>query len=128
MVAQVQRLLRYAGFYAGAVDDDYGRLTFEAVKAYQAGQLWPTLVPDGDWGPATAGHAEWVGDLQEALNGWRTSLPRLRVDHDYGDLTFERVREWQRRNLGGAYPYYCAIDGKAGPITCKALGVPAPGR
>lgn len=122
-VERVQRLLHEAGFYGGLVDGIRGPRTVEAIGAYQKGQLWPRLVADGVWGPVTDAHAAWTGELQEALNGWKSGRPDLRVDRDYGDMTFERVREWQSRNQGGAYRG--AVDGQAGPVTAKALRIRA---
>lgn len=64
-----------------------------------------------------------VKALQRELNRWKTSLPKLRVDGNYGALTERRVAEWQRRNHGGAYPAWAAVDGIAGPVTLDALGL-----
>lgn len=123
-VVRVQNVLAAAGFYPReAVDGVYGPLTVAAARAYQAGQLWPRMAADGDFGPRTLEHALWTVELQRAINGWRTALPRLRLDHDYGDLTLERVAEWQRRNRGGAYPRGAAIDGQAGRFTAAGLSL-----
>lgn len=64
-----------------------------------------------------------VKALQRELNLWKTALPRLRIDGKYGPITERRVREWQRRNHGGAYPAWAAVDGIAGPVTLDALGL-----
>lgn len=64
-----------------------------------------------------------VKALQRELNRWKTALPRLRPDGKYQALTEQRVAEWQRRNHGGAYPSWAAIDGIAGPVTLDALGL-----
>lgn len=120
---RVQRILRGAGYDPGPVDGVYGPRTAAAVREYQSEQVWPRLVADGKWGPITDGHAVWTAELQRTLNRWRTSLPRLRVDSDYGDLTAARVTEWQRRNRGGAYPWRARIDGQAGPLTTNGLGM-----
>lgn len=66
----------------------------------------------------------WVKTLQRNLNLWKSDLPNLRVDGDYGTLTRNRVKEWQKRNKGGAYKGIY-IDGDAGPITTKGLGIPS---
>jgi hypothetical protein len=124
-IVRVQNILAAAGFYPReAIDGSYGPLTVAAVRAYQAGQRWPRMTIDGDFGPRTLDHALWTLELQRALNRWRTSLPRLRLDHDYGDLTHERVAEWQRRNRGGAYPAGMAIDGQAARFTAAGLDIP----
>lgn len=105
----------------------------EVVDALKAGSK-----PGGDVKPTTpskpvprppAGKPDayktWVKKLQTELNKWKTDLPKLRVDGDYGSLTVRRVKEWQKRNKGGAYKGIY-IDGKAGPLTCKGLGIPNP--
>lgn len=65
----------------------------------------------------------WVKTLQRNLNLWKSDLPDLREDGDYGTLTRNRIKEWQRRNKGGAYKGIY-IDGDAGPLTTKGLGIP----
>lgn len=50
MVKQIQKALYGAGFPAGAIDGVYGRLTEEAVKAFQTAHK---LKADGIVGPAT---------------------------------------------------------------------------
>lgn len=124
-VSVIQGWLANAGYYTGGIDDDYGPLTYAAVKDYQASQLFGGLVADGDWGPHTEAHFKWVGILQTALNNWKSSYPDLRVDGDYRDLTKRRVYDWQKRNHGGSYPRGAALDGLAGPVTCRGLSVPA---
>ncbi|ACQ78556.1 Peptidoglycan-binding domain 1 protein [Beutenbergia cavernae DSM 12333] len=69
---------------------------------------------NGDRGPR-------VKALQQALNRWRSDLPALVADGVFGDLTERRLREWQTRNRGGAYPAAAQIDGVAGPLTLAAL-------
>lgn len=123
-VAEIQSKLANAGYYTGARDDDYGPLTFAAVKDYQASQLFGGLVADGDWGPHTEAHFIWVATLQAILNKWKSSYPDLRTDGDYRDLTKRRVYDWQKRNRGGAYPAGAALDGLAGPLTCRGLNAP----
>lgn len=68
-------------------------------------------------------YTEWVKLLQRTLNKWKTDLPKLREDGDYRTLTRNRIKEWQKRNKGGAYKGIY-IDGDAGPITTKGLGIP----
>lgn len=122
-VSKIKQVLAWAGFFGGdPFTDAYTRELYDAVVAYQSGQVWPALIIDGDWGPQCWQHAIWTEQLQEALNEWKTSLPRLKVDRDYGDLTDERFAEWQRRNHGGAYRG--ALDRVPGPISCAALGIP----
>lgn len=67
-------------------------------------------------------YTDWVKELQRNLNLWKTDLPKLRVDGDYGTLTKNRVKEWQRRNKGGAYKGIY-LDGDAGPLTCAGLKI-----
>ena len=69
----------------------------------------------GDSGPRVAA-------LQRELNLWKSALPKLLVDGEYGPVTERRVREWQKRNHGGVYPRAARIDGIAGPITLDGLG------
>jgi hypothetical protein len=126
-VAAQMRILATAGFYGGLIDGIPGPMFKAAVKAYQAGQVWPDLVADGVWGPVTDRHAHWTLELQRALNKWRdrwdTRLPRLREDYDYGDMTAAMVRAWQVRNHGRAYPRWAALDGEAGWLTVAGLGM-----
>jgi hypothetical protein len=125
-VRRIQGLLARAGYYSGREDDDYGYFTSVAVGAYQGGQLFPRLVPDRDWGPLTDAHFKWVVLLQRTLNEWKSVYVDLRPDGDYRQLTLRRVVEWQRRNHGGAYPRWAAIDGLAGPVVCSGLGINNP--
>lgn len=73
------------------------------------------LIVDGVRGPVTKAWIEWTRQVQRALNQWKTALPRLIVDGHYGKVTYERVRELQRRNRGLARPPL-VIDGMVGPI------------
>lgn len=132
-VLAIQRKLAAAGFYGGLLDDDYGAATEAAVRAYQTAQLWPAgyLAADGDWGPGSEGHFQWVVKLQAALNGWKSSYIDLVVDGSYGALTSRRVEDVQKRNVGGAYRIevddewvYGAVDGVPGAVTCGMLGIP----
>jgi hypothetical protein len=128
VVAQ-QRILATAGYYGGLIDGVPGPMFRAAVKAYQDGQVFPDLVADGHWGPVTDRHAHWTRDLQVALNEWSAKhdsrLTPLRVDYDYGDLTARRVLDFQVRNHGKAYPSWATLDGEAGALTVKALGLRA---
>lgn len=120
-VEAIQRTLKAMGHYNRLIDQDYGSYTFAAVKRYQETQLWGNLVADGDWGPSTQSHFEWVKDLQEALNKWKSSYEPLVVDGDYRIYTQRRVVDVQRRNEGGAYKG--VVDGKPEAMTCKMLGI-----
>lgn len=92
------------------------------IGLYQRQQWKPfPLTQDQIWGRGTDGHFRFVGQLQKALNEWKTDLPLLVVDGDHRGKTVERVKEWQTRNHGGAYKG--KIDGWAGPDMCSALGV-----
>ncbi|MNW62747.1 hypothetical protein D3C74_408990 [compost metagenome] len=98
------------------------------VKAYQQAQeYFPGMKADGNWGPMTQAHFEWVRDeLQPTLNGWKASkrVSELALDGSYGPLVRKCVRATQSDNYalyqkaGGYYK-----DGLAGPITCAFLGV-----
>lgn len=121
-VLAIQKKLAAAGFYGGLLDDDYGPATEAGVRAYQAAQLYGSLVVDGDWGPACEAHYRWVIALQTALNEWKSSYAALVVDGSYGALTARRVLDVQTRNHGGAY--LGALDGVPGPVTCSMLGIP----
>ena len=129
-VLRIQNILKRAGFYSGALDDDYGQDTYNAVLAYQRSQLFGNLAHDGDWGPATEKHYKWVVSLQKALNKWKSSLKKLVVDGSYGNFTKARVYDVQKRNLGTARrpgAYWRAggrvVDARPGPVTCKMLGI-----
>lgn len=118
-VMKIKRLLYDNGFYGGAIDDRDDPWFRASVANYQVTQNFPQggLKPDGWWGPRTAAHADWVGLLQRTLNQWKTQLPPLRIDRDFGDLTTRRVVEMQSRND-------LVADGRPGPITCGVLGIP----
>ena len=93
------------------------------VGLYQRQQRAPyKLVHDQHWGPATDQHFRWVGQLQKELNRWKGT--KLAVDGSFGDSTFNRVVEWQKRNMGNAYKGTIA-DGVVGPLTTKPLGLKA---
>lgn len=130
-VKAIQTVLKSMGYYSGALDDSYDDLTYEAVYNYQSSQLYGSLAKDGDWGPATQAHYEWVKTLQTVLNKWESEYEDLVVDGDYRTYTHRRVLEVQQRNKGGVYRIkrnnkwvYGAVDGIPGEITCAMLGIP----
>lgn len=93
------------------------------IGLYQLDQRSPyPLVHDQHWGVLTDAHFRWVGQLQKALNKWKGT--KLAVDGSFGNGTFNRVVEWQKRNMGGAYKGTKA-DGVVGPLTIKPLGLKA---
>ena len=129
-VRSVQAVLKMLGYYGGLEDDDYGHLTTEAVRDYQAAQLYfPGLKADGDWGPATERHYEWTKRLQVALNR-RPAVVKagvLKVDGDFRAITRARVKADQAADLAAKGPYWKmggrTADGIPGPLHCKALGI-----
>lgn len=129
-VKRIQTILTDLGYYTGNLDDDYGPWTEAAVLAYQRAQLHGNLVKDGDWGPATEAHYQWVRTLQETMNRWKGY--DVRVDGDHRTYTKTRVADLMRRNLTGAYAaagralgYSRVIaDGVPGPVFCKMLAIP----
>lgn len=56
------------------------------------------LVVDGYDGAFTQGWANWTGKIQAGMNQWKTQLPKLTVDKDYGPATHRRAIELQHRN------------------------------
>lgn len=91
------------------------------VGLYQRQQRSPyKLVQDQHWGPVTDAHFRWVGQLQKELNRWKGK--KLAIDGSFGNGTFNRVVDWQKRNMGGAYKGTIA-DGVVGPLTTKPLGI-----
>src|SRR5699024_5011433 len=93
------------------------------VGLYQRQQRSPyKLVQDQHWGKVTDAHFRWVGQLQKELNRWKGK--KLAIDGSFGNGTFERVKDWQRRNMGGKYKGTIA-DGVVGPLTRKPLGLKA---
>lgn len=112
-------------------------LGYGSVRAYQAGQRYmPGLRVDGSWGPLTQAHAEWVADLQRALNKWKAviRLGRTKVDGDFGNFGVKCVDAVIASNFGGAYTtavrsLYGAgarpvNDKTPGKAVCKMLGIP----
>ena len=60
-----------------------------------------------------------VTDLQAKLNTWPSALARLTADGAFGNLTRQRVMEFQRDSK-------LTVDGIAGPQTMAALDAPRP--
>ena len=129
-VERIQRILSDLGYYKGALDDDYGNWTHDAVEAYQRAQRFGSLVPDGDWGPATEAHYQWTRTLQETMNRWKGD--DIRVDGDYRRATDARVWDLMRRNERGAYLTAARalgfssalVDGVPGRVFCHMLSIP----
>lgn len=136
-VATVQRQLKTAGYYSGGlVDGDYGKMTRDAVTAYQRAQRYmPGLLVDGEWGKLTQAHYEWVRTLQGALNKWRTSnrVGKTIVDGDFGPFVDRLVKQTMSDNMRGAYTkavkaLYGRLarpinDGEPGPAFCRMLNI-----
>ena len=136
-VATVQRQLKTAGYYQGGlVDGDYGRMTRDAVTAYQRSQRYfPGMLIDGEWGKLTQAHYEWVRTLQGALNKWRTStrVGKTKIDGDYGPFVDRLVKQTINDNFKGAYTkavraLYGRLarpinDGEPGPAFCRMLNI-----
>mgnify|MGYP000880680378 CR=1 FL=1 len=68
LVKQVQRVLRDAGYFPGAVDGIYGPQTAHAVQQFQDAH---GLVADGEVGPAT------LKAMQIAVPDWAKALVRI---------------------------------------------------
>ena len=95
--------------------------TGHLVGLYQRQQLAPyRLVHDQHWGNVTDQHYRWVHALQVELNKWKGT--KIKVTKTWDKATADRVKEWQRRNMGGAYKGTVA-DGVPGPLTVKPLGL-----
>ena len=125
-VKAIQERLYAAGFYTGRIDDDYGPLTAAAVRAYQTAQVYPRLVQDGDWGTVVEAHYAWTVRLQETLNLWKSTSPKLRTDGSLQSVTIAAVARWQTRNRAIYRKHGGRLaDGIPGPITAAALGIPA---
>lgn len=136
-VRTVQRQLAAAGYYAGAIDGQVGPMTSAAILAYQKGQRYfPNLLRDGNWGPLTQRHYQWVKQLQEAVNLWKTAsrMGKVAVDGDYGAYTQKLVRQTIADNFSGAYAQAVRAlygrnakpvnDGQPGPAFCHMIGIP----
>lgn len=111
-------------------------LGYGSVKAYQAGQRYmPGLRVDGSWGPLTQKHAEWVAELQTALNRWKAviRLGRTKVDGDFGPFAVRCVDAVIASNFAGAYTRAVhdlygrgarpVNDKTPGKAFCRMLGV-----
>lgn len=136
-VKQVQRQLHGAGYYSGGVvDGDYGRMTRDAVTAYQRAQrYYPGLLVDGEWGRLTQKHYEWVKALQAALNKWNTAgrIGKTKVDGDFGAFGAKLVQQTITDNFKGAYKQAVKAeygrfaqpinDGEPGPVFCRMLNI-----
>lgn len=131
------RLRRYSGAIRWGGDYRTGRIDqmhFEInvsparLKSIVAGLKGDTVKPVATVKPkpkpaATSdAYTAWMEDLQRNLNLWKTDLAKLEVDGIGGKLTTARIKEWQRRNRGGAYKG-TLIDGKPGPLTTAGLGI-----
>lgn len=94
--------------------------TFLLIQRYQHRQVKPfQLVHDSVWGPKTDAHYRWTLVLQRRMNDWAGT--KVAEDGDYRARTHARVLELQRRNQGGAYKG--RVDGIAGPMFCRMLGI-----
>ena len=81
---------------------------------------------DGDWGPVVEAHYAWTVRLQETLNLWKSTSPKLRADGSLQSVTTAAVARWQTRNRAIYRKHGGRIaDGIPGPITAAALGIPA---
>ena len=126
--ASIARTLNVLGYNAGVPDGFPGAYLLSGVKSYQKAQVYfPNMKRDGNWGPMTQAHFEWVKDvLQPALNDWAASqrLGILIEDGDCARLTGKHVEAVQRANpdmykkAGGR-----VFDQIPGPIFCKMLGI-----
>lgn len=124
----IAKMLNSIGFDAGYPDGVPGTRLKAGVMAYQKSQeYYPGMKVDGDWGPMTQKHYEWVrDDLQPMLNKWSASqrVSLLACDGSYAKLVRKCIIAVQTDNYklyvkaGGYYK-----DGLAGPITCKFLGI-----
>lgn len=91
------------------------------IGRYQRRQRYaPGLIADKVWGQATEGHYQWTRVIQQTMKRWKGSRDTA-VDGDFYGATTSRVREIQRRNMGGAYKG--ALDGIPGPVFCRTLGI-----
>ncbi len=123
-VENIQRALRIAGYYTGLIDGIDGPMYKASVKSYQRSQKAPfKLVVDGNWGPSTQRHFDWVKSLQTAMNKWYVpSGTKLFIDGDYGNVTISRIKALMKRHQG--VRYRGAVDGKPGKVFCAMLEIP----
>ncbi|CAB0673708.1 hypothetical protein FRC0024_00097 [Corynebacterium diphtheriae] len=137
-VVALQRQLAVAGYYTGVIDGQAGPMTLAAILAYQKGQRYfPNLLRDGNWGPLTQGHYEWVKELQEAVNLWKTAsrMGKISIDGDYGAYAAKLVGQTITDNFAGAYTQAVRAvyghdakpvnDGLPGPAFCHMIGIPS---
>lgn len=131
------RLRRYSGairwggdYRTGRIDQmhfeiNVGPATLRGIVAgLKGGNVKPagTIKPKPKPATTSAAYTAWMKDLQRNLNLWKTDLAKLEEDGVPGKLTTARIKEWQRRNRGGAYKG-TLIDGKPGPLTAAGLGI-----
>lgn len=123
-IEKIQRRLRYAGYFTGAINGKKSTAYTAAIKKYQSSQKTPfKLIADGSWGSVTEAHFLWVQKLQTAMNKFGANTgAKLFVDGDHGQVTVLKVKSLQRKYKGGLYKG--VIDGKAGPMFCKVIGIP----
>lgn len=94
--------------------------TGHLIGLYQLAQLSPfELVHDQHWGDATDQHYRWTHKLQVEMNKWKGA--KVNENGNYNAATHGRVKDLQERNHGGAYKG--VVDGVAGPVFCKMLGI-----
>ncbi|WIF94215.1 spore cortex-lytic enzyme [Caminicella sporogenes] len=121
-VKEVQRKLKYWGYYYGEVDGIYGPQTFNAVKKFQRKNK---LKVDGIVGSQTKkamgisdkklpSYSREVEIAQKKLKQW--GYYKGPIDGIYGSKTYIAVVNFQRKNG-------LKVDGYIGPQTRKALGI-----
>lgn len=132
-VSSIQQMLSQLGYYSGPVDGDYGAVTMDAVRRFQAEN---GLYVDGDAGSYTVAAlrqrtggaqapaastpaATTAANTDTSVSGIQQMLAKLgyyhgAIDGDYGSYTQAAVRNFQSAH--GLY-----VDGDAGPYTIAAL-------
>lgn len=136
-VTTVQTRLKALGYYKGDLDDIDGDMTKAAIVAYQSGQQYhPNLASDGKWGEWEEKHFQWVLQLENAMNGWKTAerMGKIKTDGDYGSYAASLVLQIQKDNLTGAYQaavtalygagYTAVADGDPGKVFCHMISIP----
>lgn len=122
----IAKTLNALGYDCGYPDGVPGPRLRAGVKDYQESQLYfPGMKADGNWGPMTQAHFDWVKGLQEELDKWLASqrVSLLAEDGDYRDLVGRCVMATQKANpqlykkAGGR-----VYDRIAGPAFCKMIG------